>query len=75
MYRVHCEEVAKLHEVIKQVILRNTNWYLSVCLIFDGDWSMYIQSWILIEVEIISGNIYCTAIGKSTVNVGTSGLL
>jgi hypothetical protein len=37
MYRVRCEEVAKLQEVIKQVILSEVNWYFIVCPICDGD--------------------------------------
>jgi hypothetical protein len=44
MYRVPCEEVAKLQEVIKQVILSKVNWYFSVCPICNGDWSMDVQS-------------------------------
>jgi hypothetical protein len=43
MYRVHYEEAAKLHEVIKRVILSKVNWYFSVCPICDGDWGMDIR--------------------------------
>jgi hypothetical protein len=44
MYRVSCEEVAKLQDVIKQVILSKVNWYISVCPICNGDGIMDIRS-------------------------------